>query len=175
MKPAKQSKDFSVCLHGITIPKGAIYGNVSGVTYFCNPVTLELWVTDEERHGFKKARMADYPKIRHYVHTVTAALEYQAITFEKCAHKKRERERCYQLGCAVEEKARLRTEAHYRKLYVGIGPQEKRPQGATGGYLGYPRMKDQRSVDGRNYSNKWEENVPVKKEYVSSMYSLNAD
>lgn len=38
MKPINQTQDFCVCLHGYTLPKYSLYGNVYGVTWYTDDI-----------------------------------------------------------------------------------------------------------------------------------------
>lgn len=35
MKPIAQTRNFSVCLHGVTLPINCLYGNIYGITFTC--------------------------------------------------------------------------------------------------------------------------------------------
>lgn len=87
MKPICQSKNFSVCLKGWTIPKYAIYGSVYGMLYVCLNATAKnggynilvwhnatekkpaRWVQDNTKNGYGAiyCRIRDFVKSAEYI------------------------------------------------------------------------------------------------------------
>ena len=163
MKPAKQTKDFTVCLHGYVLPTGVVYGNVSGITYYYNHEDMTLTVYDEKRNAWFYKKPEKFPEIMRYVRRyIVNSGEFDAtIRVRHCQFKQERRDEIFH---AVKKTENVHKRA-VSKDWQGVGPQEKRPQGATGDYLRYPHMTDQRSVDGRNYSWAWAEKAPEDKKF----------
>lgn len=109
MKAINQAKDFSVCIHGYTLPKYALYGNVYGVTWYTadtklrnGSYTINVWAENKNGHGgWSPRRTADgygaiYVRIRDFMKSPDFIREKPVF----CEHRQKKR---LEMNQAVEE------------------------------------------------------------------------
>lgn len=166
MKQINQTKNWSTCLHGWTLPKNSVYGSIHGKEYVCinaNIITaggfrVKIWNPGKgvwfdrhtsEGHGDIYVRIRDYKKTAEYCpenpvacHTVTLP----------------ERQKMAEAAERAKKLEQQRRERAWNETLREIGcPQEKRPQGATAGYLPFVgSCYSQSAVDGKGYTNEYE-------------------
>ncbi len=176
MKPVAQTKDFCTCLHGYTLPKYSIYGNVYGTTYYCTdfltPVKIngrdvyhvhifcpakknpgrgswQVTYTDDCKNGG-----AIFVHIRDFVKSADFIAEKPIFCQHRVA-KAQELERAAEKATRDIKRSREKAAREWWRDNMMDAPRMKRPQGATGTYL---PTYSQSAVDGMGYSLDYEYN-----------------
>lgn len=191
MRPISQAKDFSVCLHGYTLPKYSLYGNIYGTTWYCTNFTPEkingrdifrIYVfcpskKDPGRGSWQVTYTDDCKSggaIYCYIRDFIKSAEFISAKPEKCAHKTARRQELKQAIERAErdvQRIKMREAREWQRDNMVYAPRAKRPQGATGTYL---PTYSQSAVDGRGYSLDWEEHyIPASKLYVGDDPTIN--
>lgn len=154
MKPANMTHNFCTYLEGLTLPSGVIYGNVSGVTYYYNPDTKKLSIYDKYASKWRFGNPDKYTKIMHYVHAFMRSADYHPEKVRWCQYKQEQRDKEFRDNKRLNRDLVRKRLRHEREI-LACGPQEKRPQGATGGYMPSNSVYSQSCVDGKSYSFNW--------------------
>ena len=171
MKKAKQIKAMGPCLHGYTMPVGAIYGTVKGTDYWYNPEKQQLWVyADAEGPGIdseggfakynRKAAQKYWPGIMSIIKDFMRSPEYDAnMNVIYCQHWQKKDDKAFHKKKAQAEIAADRRMGKLRGEQLSglnsVTPKEKKPQ-VNFDY----RAWSQSCVDGAGYSIDYEYEVP---------------
>jgi len=131
MRPISQSRAFSVCLHGWTIPKNSLYGSVYGTEYVCVNTKMVnggyniLVYSQSEKRGqwiatnTKRGHGAIYVRIRDFIKTP----EFCKDPIVYChSMNKQERENAAERAEMRREAAERRKQAEARKKYREMFP-----------------------------------------------------
>ena len=128
MKPISQTKDWSVTVHGVTLPKYILYGSINHIEYTCNPfltpvTVISVW--DDKRACFVNRDAKKYPAILNAVEKYTAENKILGKHIEVCKNSQKNKKREF-----YREKTREEIKARkIERAWNEIGrPQEKRPQ-----------------------------------------------
>lgn len=187
MKPIAQSKDFSICLKGYTLPKYSIYGNIYGTLYYCTDFCtkavngktvymIHVYYPNKKTPGgsWKICTTEKYGAIYQYISKFVTSGAFINAPIEKCQHVTYKK--------AVEKKAVERAERDHRRAQAKAArewyaenmidaPKERRPQVLnrrgmpTGGNLDYEYtsgldITGYVGVDGIKYREKY--NAPMR-------------
>lgn len=146
MKPAKQSKDFSVCLNGLVLPSGVIYGNVSGQTYYFRPDERSLTIFDRYKNKWRSANPAKYSEIMKFVRRYERSSEFdKSIRVRFCQFKQEQRDKDFRTAVKVMRKRERDNERFVQELL----PYERK---ANYNYTRYEgSCYSQRAIEGKMY------------------------
>lgn len=153
MLPIKQTKDWTVCLFGYTLPKYMLYGKISGITYTCNPFTpYVIKIHDEKREVWKTCEISRFPKIKKMVENYIAA-GIEGTHIEACQHRQeRKRSEFYR-----SKQAESIHERNRQKDLRAAGLPVARK--APANYTPTKDLYGQSRIDGKGYNIDWEYNV----------------
>ena len=130
MKPCSQTKDWCVCLGGYTLPKYALYGNVSGVTYWASPKTWEyvVHILIKRKNGkpaWTSGLMAEYPQIRNFIKKFVKSADFRNFPVEFCAHKTAQAED-FRRGQERHEARKERRSRELDRVLLADAPRDRR-------------------------------------------------
>lgn len=146
MRPATQTKDFSVCLNGLVLPSGVIYGNVSGQTYYFRPDERTLTIFDRYKNKWRSANPAKYGEIMKFVRRFERSTEYNPdIRVRFCQFKQEQRDANFRTAVKVMRKRERNNERFVRELL----PYERKVNYNYTRYDG--SCYSQRAIEGKGY------------------------
>lgn len=96
MKPCNQTKNWCTALKGYTLPKYALYGNVSGYLYYCVDVPATRYIhvyaptVRNSRPHWERWKTVDFPEIAHYIEKFKKSPDFVAQAVIPSTHKVRE-------------------------------------------------------------------------------------
>ena len=146
MRPARQTKDFSVCLNGLVLPSGVIYGNVSGQTYYFRPDERALTIFDRYKNKWRTVNPAKYAEIMKFVRRFERSTEYNPdIRVRFCQFKQEQRDANFRTAVKVMRKREQDNERFVRELL----PYERKANYNYTRYAG--SCYSQRAIEGKGY------------------------
>lgn len=163
MKPCNQTKNWCTALGGYTLPKYALYGNVSGVTYYCVDVPATRYIHvlitggKNSREHWERWKTADFPEIAHFIEKFKKSADFIAQAVIPSTHKVREAQELREAAEKIEIHRAInaaRQESRERREFLrdaGAPTRKTTPQPMYATTAYQIKGRDQRGFEAEEY------------------------